>query len=430
MHRARQISSAKGTGNSAAQLTWVSTGKVFGPKSWFFPILLRAHFPGRFEHLQKKCALGFTLLLLLHLAAAPSCAQTTSFTRRRPRRVELPQGDPLFDPLEFAHAEASLFRQPSDILSEQLHGANLIDAALIACGCDGDTPTPRASTASPAFCRPLSPRKRIACPEHCHLLASSPLHPLTARTQQKTARFTSSKPSTKPSTTNCSPAAINPTPAISRPHYKLACTTAPAPPSCLLRYAMKPACKPKPLNSPATSGPLSPAATSGSQSKPHARIGPAHSERSPLVGAGRMRMPTTILSPAHLFTSSPAHCPVSEAASRPLSRAALLAMLYYNRAIDAFQHERFADAVVLNRKSLLLDGDNPTARGNLLAAVNNWALALAAAGRFDEAQSLLTAGRRYAPDHEPFAHNAAHIHRLQAESAISISPSPLGRGSG
>ena len=253
----------------------------------------------------------------LHAVAAAPNSRAPPRKRHRSRAapacVELPQGDSLFDPLEFAHAEASLFRQPSDILSEQLHGANLIDAALIACGCDGDTLRAQRLHCFASILPSASPRNEDSAEQLSPARLFTPSR-VTARTQQKTARFTSSKPSTKPSTTNCSPAAINPTPAISRPHYKLACTTAPAPPSCLLRYAMKPACKPKPLNSPATCGPLSPAATSGSQSKPPARIGPVQSERSPLVGAGRMRMPTPF---CHLLTSSPLH-PLTARSPKPL----------------------------------------------------------------------------------------------------------------
>ena len=92
-------------------------------------------------------------------------------------------------------------------------------------------------------------------------------------------------------------------------------------------------------------------------------------------------------------------------------------MIYYNRGVDAVYHGRYAEAVAANRKALLLDPNNATARGNLLAAVNNWSLALADAGRFNEAQRLLAAGRRYAPDHLPFVHNATHIQRMQTQAA-------------
>ena len=94
-------------------------------------------------------------------------------------------------------------------------------------------------------------------------------------------------------------------------------------------------------------------------------------------------------------------------------------MIYYNRGVDAFYHRHFDQAVAANRKALLMDPNNLAARGNLLAAVNNWALTLAATGRFNEAENLLAAGSRFAPEHLPFQHNAAHVQRMQAQSLNS-----------
>jgi hypothetical protein len=54
--------------------------------------------------------------------------------------------------------------------------------------------------------------------------------------------------------------------------------------------------------------------------------------------------------------------------------------LSYNQGIDAFHTSDFAAAIAANRKALLLDSNNAKARGNLLAAVNNWALALCQTG--------------------------------------------------
>ncbi len=102
---------------------------------------------------------------------------------------------------------------------------------------------------------------------------------------------------------------------------------------------------------------------------------------------------------------------------RNVSPLGLLAMIYYNRGVEAVYHSRYAEAVAANRKALLLDPNNATARGNLLAAVNNWSLALADAGRFDEAETLLASGRRYAPEHLPFQHNAAHVQRMRTHAA-------------
>ena len=104
---------------------------------------------------------------------------------------------------------------------------------------------------------------------------------------------------------------------------------------------------------------------------------------------------------------------VSDWRAAATSALGLIAMFYYNRGVDAVYHSRYAESVAANRKALLLDPNNATARGNLLAAVNNWALALADTGRFEEAELLLADGRRYAPDHLPFVYNAAHVQRLR-----------------
>ncbi len=94
-------------------------------------------------------------------------------------------------------------------------------------------------------------------------------------------------------------------------------------------------------------------------------------------------------------------------------------MIYYNRGVEAVYHGCYAEAVSANCKALLLDSANATARGNLLATVNNWALALAEAGRFTEAEQLLAAGHRFAPEHLPFVHNAERMQRMQAASSVS-----------
>ncbi len=86
--------------------------------------------------------------------------------------------------------------------------------------------------------------------------------------------------------------------------------------------------------------------------------------------------------------------------------------IYYNRGIDAFNEGRYGEAVATNRKALLLDGGNPLARANLLAAINNWALALCDTRRFAEAEMLLAEGRQYDPQHAAFIHNAIHVQQV------------------
>ena len=106
-------------------------------------------------------------------------------------------------------------------------------------------------------------------------------------------------------------------------------------------------------------------------------------------------------------------------AGREVSLLGLLAMIYYNRGVDAFNSNRFAESIAANRRALLLDPDNRLAYGNLLAAINNWALALGDRGNFAEAETLLKEGRQFDPAHLPFVHNAEHLRlmELQAQSA-------------
>jgi hypothetical protein len=97
---------------------------------------------------------------------------------------------------------------------------------------------------------------------------------------------------------------------------------------------------------------------------------------------------------------------------RGVSPLGLVAMIYYNRGVDAFNERRFAAALAANRRALLLDPDNAIARANLLAALNNWALALSDAGYFADAEKLLADGQRFDPNHLAFVHNAAHVMKM------------------
>jgi hypothetical protein len=99
----------------------------------------------------------------------------------------------------------------------------------------------------------------------------------------------------------------------------------------------------------------------------------------------------------------------SQENGRVVSPLGLVAMIYYNRGVDAFNERRFGESLAANRRALLLDPQDNTARGNMLAAVNNWALALCDAGYYAEAEHLLADGQQFEPNHATFAHNAAHV---------------------
>jgi tetratricopeptide (TPR) repeat protein len=90
-------------------------------------------------------------------------------------------------------------------------------------------------------------------------------------------------------------------------------------------------------------------------------------------------------------------------------------MVYYNRGVDLLAQKRFAEAAAANAKSLRLDPNNATARGNLLATINNWSIDLGDSQRFAEAVDLLRRGMAIDPKFEPFAQNYLHVHHQWVE---------------
>ena len=113
----------------------------------------------------------------------------------------------------------------------------------------------------------------------------------------------------------------------------------------------------------------------------------------------------------------------ARALAREISGIGLVAMVYYNRGVDLLAAARYADAAAANAKALRLDGDSQTARGNLLATINNWAIALGQAGQLDEAVAVLEAGLAVDPHYRPFALNYAHVcNQRDRQQAIGTIP--------
>lgn len=76
---------------------------------------------------------------------------------------------------------------------------------------------------------------------------------------------------------------------------------------------------------------------------------------------------------------------------RVIPVAGLVAMLLFNRGLDALEHEQFPTALALNRQALAMDPQSGAARHNVTATVNAWALAELQAQRWLVAHGLLTA---------------------------------------
>lgn len=105
----------------------------------------------------------------------------------------------------------------------------------------------------------------------------------------------------------------------------------------------------------------------------------------------------------------------SRGSARVVSPVELVATIYYNRGVDFLSEERFADAIGANAKALRLDPSSETARGNLLATLNNWAIALASEERFVEAAQRLDRGFALDPTYATFKANYVHVHHQWAE---------------
>ena len=95
---------------------------------------------------------------------------------------------------------------------------------------------------------------------------------------------------------------------------------------------------------------------------------------------------------------------------REVSPVQLLAMIYYNRGIDRLSQRRFPEALAANAQALRLDPANTAARGNLLATLNNWAIALGEAGQYREAAAKIEEGMALDPAYPTLAPNYAHVH--------------------
>ncbi len=100
-------------------------------------------------------------------------------------------------------------------------------------------------------------------------------------------------------------------------------------------------------------------------------------------------------------------------AFRGLSKLGLLALAYYNRGVDALEKRDFDAALAENVKALRLDPASRTARSNLLAALNNGALAVSDQGRHEAALEQLLFARSIDPEFEPAAKNLQVVRRRQ-----------------
>jgi tetratricopeptide (TPR) repeat protein len=113
---------------------------------------------------------------------------------------------------------------------------------------------------------------------------------------------------------------------------------------------------------------------------------------------------------AHWFAQTDPQLLPTREPTRVISFPALLGKLYYNRGIEALEARQFPDAIAAFEHSRTLDPMDATAQQNLLAALNNGALALCDERQFEAASRWLRKAEQIDPNYPPLAANDLHLH--------------------
>ncbi|MDR2344441.1 MAG: hypothetical protein LBE18_00075 [Planctomycetaceae bacterium] len=102
--------------------------------------------------------------------------------------------------------------------------------------------------------------------------------------------------------------------------------------------------------------------------------------------------------------------------SRKITPVQLIATIYYNHGVDLLNDKKYAEAAMSNIKALYLDPESETAWGNLMVAINNWAIELSSGNstngikRYDLAAILLDQGWYIDTSYEKFKTNQLHVY--------------------
>ncbi len=127
--------------------------------------------------------------------------------------------------------------------------------------------------------------------------------------------------------------------------------------------------------------------------------------------SGTLRVPIPRTESAGYGSTGPhTACADYNSQAREVSPIQMAAMIYYNRGVDLLGEKRFAEAAAANAKALRLDPKNATARGNLLATINNWSIDLGDRGEYVEAVRLLRQGLAMDAKFAAFGQNYVHVH--------------------
>jgi tetratricopeptide (TPR) repeat protein len=102
--------------------------------------------------------------------------------------------------------------------------------------------------------------------------------------------------------------------------------------------------------------------------------------------------------------------------SREITPVQLIATIYYNHGVDLLNDKKYAEAAMANIKALHIDPESETAWGNLMVAINNWAIELSSGNstngikRYDLAAILLDQGWYIDTNYEKFKTNQLHVY--------------------
>ena len=113
---------------------------------------------------------------------------------------------------------------------------------------------------------------------------------------------------------------------------------------------------------------------------------------------------------------SPLKNAVELAGLRVISDVELLGKVYYNRGVAGLEAKQYSQAVDLFAHAQQFDREDRAARDNLLAALNNWALAECDDGRYETASSLIARGFAIDSSHAPLQVNDLHVHQQWVKS--------------
>jgi hypothetical protein len=102
---------------------------------------------------------------------------------------------------------------------------------------------------------------------------------------------------------------------------------------------------------------------------------------------------------------------LAQDSGRAISDTQLLGTIYYNRGVASLLEQQYETAVVVNLRAIQLDAESRSAWDNLLAGLNNWAIALAERGELAEAAARLQLALACRPDSEPIQANLLRVYR-------------------